>query len=257
METADNCRRAAFEAVADVEPPRLHDLVETILEDASMVPGALTIESAACATSETGSVREEARENGDRNQENVDTHAAGVQLIYEGLRLTRTLAHEEPWSTGEETARTSEADLEILAADILVARGFYLLARTEAADKAVQTVRAFGRDQTHRVRDHPTVGSEDTAGDSRETDGVDASTLDGEANLERDVLELAVRTGAAAVGEHPSPRLLALADDLARSVGPSFPPTEECLSDGDLEARPSDATLDDGTTDRATSATDH
>ncbi len=41
MEPADNCRRAASEAVADVEPPQLHDLVETILEEASMVPVSL------------------------------------------------------------------------------------------------------------------------------------------------------------------------------------------------------------------------
>ncbi|MEY7850579.1 hypothetical protein AB7C87_15430 [Natrarchaeobius sp. A-rgal3] len=244
MEEADDCRRAAVEAVADVEPPRLHDLVESVLEDASMVPGALTIESASVAARdatpgvETGSDGEDSVGT-DPGAEGVLTHAAGVQLIYEGLRLTRTLAHEEPWHEDGNPHEGENGDLEILAADILVARGFYLLARTEAAGKAVRTVQAFGRDQTRR----------DDLRRGEETGG-DPAALD--ANLERDVLELAVLTGAAGVGETPSPRLLAIADDLADDFAPSFPPVEECHSA--FARSPSDRSLD--TTDRATSATD-
>ncbi|WP_049926498.1 DUF7114 family protein [Halopiger goleimassiliensis] len=235
MDPADSCRRAAVEAVADVEPPRLHDLVDSVLKGASMVPGALTLESAARAATDEFALEESTGEF-PAGRGSVLTHAAGVQLIYEGLRLTRTIAHEEPWTDGD----AGSADLEILAADILVARGFYLLARTDAADKAVRTVRNFGHDQT--ARDDIVRGR---------TDG-DPAALD--ANLERDVLELAVRTGAASVDEPPSPRLLAIADDLARDVGPSFPPAEECLAD--LETPPLETTLEDGPTDRATSATD-
>ncbi|RKD93489.1 DUF7114 family protein [Halopiger aswanensis] len=286
METADNCRRAAREAVADVEPPQLHDLVESVLDGASMVPGALTVASAAIAASSSAGAagasgagtgtgadadgpRSSAAERyaaaleSDPAETAADalvTHAAGVQLIYEGLRLTRTLAHEEPWRRieGDEDDAQShpdqdaiESDLEILAADILVSRGFYLLARTDAADKAVRTVQAFGRDQTSR--------------DEVAADGSgDPAAID--ANLERDILELAVETGAAAAGRSPPTRLLALADDLAASAGTAFPPAAECLtalepavSEEPFDDRPlefDDRSLEDGPTDRATSATD-
>jgi hypothetical protein len=247
METADSCRRAAAEAIADVEPPRLHEYIESTLDRASMVPGALTLESAAAMASDEQRVpdadpilRGESDPDGrDHDVDGVLTHAAGVQLIYEGLRLTRALAHEEPW-TGT-APEADDGDLAILAADILVARGFYLLARTDAADKAVRTVRSFGRDQTRRTE----LATEPN-------DGGDPASID--ANLERDVLELAVLTGAVAVGETPSPRLLAVAEALADDVGTTFPRVEECLTD--VEPPLPDRSLEDHTTDRATSATD-
>ncbi|QCS43928.1 hypothetical protein [Natrinema versiforme] len=252
MEKADSCRRAAAEAVADVEPPQLHDYIESTLDRASMVPGALTLESAAMMAAE-GRVLEDEYDPGlddgdggddgnrtraaDRDLDGVATHAAGVQLIYEGLRLTRSLAHEEPWTAADTDAET-DGDLAILAADILVARGFYLLARTDAADKAVRTVRSFGRDQTHRA-------------ERAANDGSDPASLD--ANLERDVLELAVLTGSVAVGETPSSHLLAVAEGLADGVGTSFPPVEDSLRDLEPSAR--EHSLEDHV-DRATSATD-
>ncbi|WP_254766526.1 DUF7114 family protein [Salinilacihabitans rarus] len=226
MDRADTCRRAARDAVADVDPPRLHDVIADVLDDASMVPGALTLESA--ASIDPGA-----------DLEAIAHRAAGVQLIYEGLRLTRTLAHEEPWSGADDGG---DSDLEVLAADILVARGFYLLARTDAADKAVRTVRNFGRDQTLR----------DDAAAADEADDLDA-------NLERDVLELAVLTGAAAVGATPAPESLAAAHDLAAGASVGFPPADECLPaldadepDAEAETPPNDGVP----TDRATSATD-
>ena len=232
MELADSCRRVAIEAVTDVEPPALYELIESTLESASMLPGALTLESAgAVAPSET------AVRNGDEPDDGIVTHAAGVQLIYAGLRLTRSLAHEEPWADDDGTTDV-DGDLEILAADILVARGFYLLARTDAADKAVRTVQAFGREQTHRL-------------DERD-DGHAATTRD--ATLERDVLELAVLAGAAAVDERPSPSLLERADEIAAAVGTSFPPAEP--STAGSESCVSERSLEESTTDRATSVTD-
>ncbi len=248
MDQADNCRRAAAEAVADVDPPRLHERIEAVLDGASMLPGVVTLESAAAIASETtagldpeldhaldGAVDlDPTADDGDgppvagRLSDGVLSHAAGVQLIYEGLRLTRSLAHEEPWAGSNETA--DEADLAILAADILVARGFYLLARTDAADKAVRTVQAFGRDQTRR-----NDGSDDPP-------SIDA-------NLERDTLELAVLAGAAAVGETPTVRLLGIADELADAVSTSFPPASDCLARFES---PPDGSFDD----RATSVTD-
>ncbi|WP_226482582.1 DUF7114 family protein [Natrinema amylolyticum] len=248
MEKADSCRRAAAEAVADVEPPQLHDFIEATLERASMVPGTLTLESAAMMASEGHAVGDEydqslAAEGGRDRADDTDgvvTHAAGVQLIYEGLRLTRSLAHDEPWTATE--ADASDGDLAILAADILVARGFYLLARTDAATKAVRTVQSFGRDQTRRT---------DLAADAGD---LDPTPSDLDTNLERDVLELAALTGAVAVGETPSPRLLAIVETLADAAGASFPPVEESL--GDLEPSAREQSLEDHPTDRATSATD-
>ncbi|MFC6769133.1 DUF7114 family protein, partial [Natrinema soli] len=138
MEKADSCRRAAVEAVADVEPPRLYEYLDSILDRASMVPAVLTLESAAamraegrvledadadepCRDVESESDRNRTRASGpDRDPARITTHAAGVQLIYEGLRLTRSLAHDEPWTATD--ADASDADLAILAADILVAR---------------------------------------------------------------------------------------------------------------------------------------
>ncbi|WP_312909982.1 DUF7114 family protein [Natronosalvus caseinilyticus] len=258
MDRADTCRGAARDALADVEPAALHDFLTDTLETASMTPGVLTLASASVlerpkprpagdqdssggkhersddvneANGETAS-REGpgAPETEDRSAaesvygqsgdslEGIAHHAAGVQLIYEGLRLTRALAHDEPWA---ETTGDSPADLEILAADILVARGFYLLARTDAADTAVRTVRRFGRNQTTRT----------------DADETDAAALD--ANLEQDVLELAVRTGATAADADPTPELLAVATNVAdvtatTDTGVAFPPAAECLSD--LEA---------------------
>ncbi|OAQ53463.1 hypothetical protein HTG_08265 [Natrinema mahii] len=257
MDKADSCRRAAAEAVADVEPPQLHEYLGSVLDRASMVPATLTLESAAAMAAE-GHVFDEQYDHGvadettaDRNRSSgsdhdVVTHAAGVQLIYEGLRLTRALAHDEPWTASD--ADAGEGDLAILAADILVARGFYLLARTEAAGTAVRTVQSFGRDQTRRTD----LAAGDDTGPTAAIDEDDPAAID--ANLERDVLELAVRTGAVAVGETPSPRLLALAEDLADAAGTSFPAVEDCLTD--LGPSVSDRSLEDHATDRATSATD-
>ncbi|WP_265110040.1 DUF7114 family protein [Halosolutus halophilus] len=278
MDQADSCRRAAAEAVADVEPPRLHDRIDAVLDGASMLPGVLTLESAAAAAPETtggldptldhghdGAVEPDARtggpgddptDSGDDPTAAVVTHAAGVQLIYEGLRLTRSLSHDPPWTGLDDAAE--DGDLAILAADILVARGFYLLARTDAAGKAVRTVQAFGRDQTRRdavPRDEPRhdeeFGHDGSTADADAASPVDSASID--ANLERDVLELAVLAGAAAIGETPSPRLLGIADQLADTVGTSLPPAGECLTR--FETSP-DRSLDDPTTDRATSATD-
>ncbi|QFU81705.1 DUF7114 family protein [Natronorubrum aibiense] len=257
MEQADSCRRAASEAIADVEPPQLYDFIEATLDEASMVPGVLTLESAAAAAPDGNESRDleselpASRSVSDRehdrdtehgtaddsptDHERIATQAAGVQLIYEGLRLTRSLAHDEPWTSETDGRDGDTGDLEILAADILVARGFYLLARTDAASKAVRTVQAFGRDQTRR----------ETA--------ADPVTMD--ANLERDILELAVLTGTAAVGTTPSPRLLATAESLADTAGTTFPPATECLDDPVPPL--SERSLEDHTTDRATSATDH
>ncbi|MDG5778913.1 hypothetical protein VB773_04855 [Haloarculaceae archaeon H-GB2-1] len=185
MEEAAAIRRAALEAVEDVEPETLRERIEGHIADGSMAPGVLTILSArACRDTVTDAVPDGIAERG-----------AGVQLIYDGLRLTRSLAREVPWTEGD---GESVADLSILVADILVARGFYLLACTQAADSAVETVRAFGRDQTIRR------ATDDTSLDE---------------NLEADVFELAVIAGTTASGERPTAQLREFVAELARTDG--------------------------------------
>ena len=170
MEEAAAVRRAASEATADVVPEALRETIDDHVADGSVVPGVLTLLSARIVTGE--------------DPDGLTEQAAGVQLIYDGLRLTRHVAQSNPWAEGTPVAGRSpeEADMAILAADVLVSRGFYLLARTEAAEDAVAVVRAFGRDQTER----------EGATDDR------ANSLD--RRLETDVLELAVTTGVTAAG---------------------------------------------------------
>lgn len=218
MEEAAAVRRAARATVDDIEPARLRDDLLAFIDDVSLAPGVLTLFTARICSGST---------------DGLEKRAAGVQLIYNGLRLTRQLAREEPW---EDSDRTS-ADMHILAADVLVARGFYLLARTEAAETAVDVVRAFGQHQTNRREQND-------------------SSLD--AQLEHDVLELALATGASvasAEGETEAdvnvdtnagadtdtdadavgitPGLRAIADDLAAVCGDTtgFPAPETFLSD--------------------------
>jgi hypothetical protein len=195
MEEAAVVRDAAEEAVRDVVPDGLREEITGFVESGSAVPGALTL-----VVAETF---------GDVDPCGVDgltERAVGVQLIYDGLRLTRTLAQEDPWADAAADGDLA-ADMEVLAATVLVSRGFYLLARTEAATAAVEVVRAFGRDQTNRrERADPSLDAE----------------------LEHDVIELAVLAGSTAVGVTP-PDATAFATDLLGD-GEGFPSAGELLT---------------------------
>jgi hypothetical protein len=190
MDNAVRARRVARDTLADIEPERLGEMLRNRLDDASMTPSVLTLVSADAFDTAV-------------DVDSVARRGAGVQLIYEGLRLTRSLAHDEPWADGD--AAATQADLAILAADVFVSRGFYILARTETAERAVEVVRSFGRDQTRR----------------RESDA-DPSAID--RNLEAEVLGLAVAAGTTAVGVDPSDDLLSYAAELARESDAGLPP---------------------------------
>ena len=188
MEEASQVRRAAREAVRDIDPERFGETVGTVLDEGSMTPGVLAV---LCARALDDTVE----------FERVAERAAGTQLIYEGLRLTRALARDVPWEDDGENA-----DIDVLAADVLVARGFYLLARTEAAGRAVETVRNFGRD--------PTNGHLQGTADDR---------------LEVDVFCLAAVAGTTAVGGHPSTECHEFVADLARSFDGELPVSDVAL----------------------------
>lgn len=197
MDDAVRTRDAAREALSDVEPADLRRAIDDRLVDAAVTPGVFALITARAL-------------DPDADSDDAADRAAGVQLIYEGLRLTRRLAHEVPWSGTP--AADIDADLEILAADVLVSRGFYVLARTDAASAAVEVVRAFGRDQT--LRDRPDA---------------DVDALD--RNLEEDVCELAVVAGSTTAGGDPPAELLEYARELATGYDGEFPPAGQALSD--------------------------
>ena len=220
MDDAARARDAAREALADVKPEQLREALDARIGDAAVTPGVLALVTARALAPDV--------DLGD-----VADRAAGVQLIYEGLRLTRTVAHDEPWVTAATAAADIDADIDILAADVLVSRGFSLLARTDAAGPAVDVVRAFGRDQTLRDRE--------------ETDAETAAELD--RNLEVDALELAVVAGTTAVSGDPPEELLEYARDLAANCDGEFPPAGRALPDATAD-RIADIS------DRAVSATD-
>lgn len=197
MDNAVRARTAAREVVSDIEPQHLREVLYDRLADASMAPGVLVFVSAQASAPKVA-------------LDELSERSAGVQLIYEGLRLTRSIAQAEPWT--ETTTDEIDADIDILAADVLVSRGFYILARTEVSAAAVETVQDFGRDQTLRSRP-------DT----------DTEALDG--NLEADILTLAVRAGLTAVGTDPSEAVLSYAADIARKNGSQLSSAEVIVSE--------------------------
>lgn len=220
MDDAARAREAAHEALADVEPDQLREALESRILDAAVTPGVLALVTARAV-------------DPDVSLDEVVDRAAGVQLIYEGLRLTRTVAHEEPWVTAPTRETDIDADMDVLTADVLVSRGFSLLARTDAAGAAVEVVRAFGRDQTLRDRGG--------------TDPAAATALD--RNLEIDAFELAVVAGTTAAGGDPPAELLTYARELAADYDGEFPPPGRALPETTAD-RIADIS------DRAVSATD-
>lgn len=230
MDEAGATRQAALGAVRDVEPAGLHERITEWLDQGSMVPGVLTIRFAR-ATTDSPTAHAESQSAGDELADPVGERAAGVQLIYDGLRLTRRLAHDEPWETGG----GDDADLDILVADVLVARGFYLLAKTDAAGRAVETVRAFGRDQTRQ---------QDSGEDSLDR------------NLETDALELAAAAGTAFGDRTISPSVTGFAAELADELAADdFPPAAELLAGVDAE-RLRGLTAEQGSSDGLTTSVD-
>jgi hypothetical protein len=231
MDEAAATRRAALDAVGDVEPARLRERIEDHVRTGSMVPGVLTILSVrAIADGATAP----ARADDDSLLDLVERRAAGVQLIYDGLRLTRQLAHEEPWAAGEKPT----GDLDVLVADVLVARGFYLLSRTEAAEKAVETVRAFGHDQTVReVTADPAF----------------------DANLEADVIELAIVAGTGRGETALSPGAGELAAEFVGQLDDGttagFPAVDAVFVEG-LRDRLGTVTIDGGAGEGLTTSVD-
>lgn len=173
-------------AITDVNPLPFRDFIEQRLQRSMKAPGLLT--HLAAQVSDRDAVPEE-----------LDRRIVGVQYIYEGLRLTRTLSRCPPWY--DEPGR--DANLEILAAEVLVAKGFSLIVWTEAMPTAVELLRTFGRDETNgRVE----------RGDSVLT----------HRGLETDVFQLSIVAGVTATGADPPDGSRIFATKLAESLDEEF-----------------------------------
>ncbi|WP_435100525.1 DUF7114 family protein [Halarchaeum sp. P4] len=219
MEEADRARAAAREAVRDVEPADLRAAIDERLAEGSAVPGALVLLSSRAVP-------------GQADEDGLDRRAAGVQLVYEGLALTRDLVEEEPWLANE--ASDLPADLDVLAADVLVARGFRLLARTDAADAAVHTVREFGRERTD-TQEHVESTSrtlEASVFDLAAVAGATAAGGDAPLSLRQYAVGLADSWGAPPLGGPEDVLPEPIEDVLTRVAGGP-------AADGDDAARPS------------------
>jgi hypothetical protein len=220
MEEASDVRATALELTSDVESVPLGERIDALVADASMTPGALTILTARTL-------------GGDDLAEAAATRAAGVQLSYDGLRLARSLVHEDAiWGEADRT----DHYLELLVSEVLVSRGFYHLARTETAGTAIETVRRFARNQTRRER--PDVEPEDV-----------------DSTLETDVIQLAVEAGATLVDSGPPAELAAYAEDLARNLNVTPLPEADVALD-DVRADLRTIAANQATVDRSPSA-DH
>lgn len=184
---------ALADALEGFDPAPFGDRLEGVVAGEPLTPGVLTVRTARTLD---GTVDERA----------AARRGAGVQVSYEGLRLTRSTLRGEDW----ENLETQEYHLDLLVAGTLVARGCNLLARTGVVDQAVGIVRRFGRAQTHLQ-----TGDFEATGHS----------------LEVDVVELAVAAGAdLALGTVP-PAVAALGETLATELE-AEPLPEPAVLDG-------------------------
>jgi len=227
MEEASRVNEKLYEVISDIEPDPFRAELEAVVAGASLTPGVLTVRTTA-AIDETVDLDRAYR------------RGAGVQLSYEGLKLTRRLARDEPW---EEHGDLTEHDLDFLSAETLVSRGFYHLAHTGVASHAVEIVRRFGRNMT------------------AEQQGETPS----EPSLEVDFVMLAIEAGTDLVLPEIPPEIADYAESFAREIeSVPLPDPETALRGVDEEierivaarevAPADDAALDGHLTDPHSSA---
>jgi len=170
---------ALEQALEDIEPAPFHSRVAAAVGERPLLPGVLAVRVAR-TIDPTADIQTAA------------TRGAGVQLCYEGLELTRSVLRNRAWEDREDTHREN-----LLVAEVLVSRGFNLLARTGVVTDAVAIVQRFGRTQT----DLDELGCRHAA-----------------EPLEVDVLELAVNTGVDLVTDGPPPSVRTHSSEIAREL---------------------------------------
>lgn len=121
-----------MDALEDIEPDELAMRLQRVVREASMLPGVVTVTAA------------ERLGDGAADQAAVE-RAVGVQLCYEGLRLTRELIRGAGSYPGDDPTRSY---LELVGAEVLVSRGFANLTATGVAPQTIEIVQRFSRNQT-------------------------------------------------------------------------------------------------------------
>ena len=180
MDAASDVRQSALETLAEIEPVDLATRLQDIVNEASMLPGVITLMTADAIGGPSAVSRARRR-------------AVGVQLCYEGLRLTRDMIRQEDRYASDDP---TESYMSLIAGEVMVARGFSELAETAVAKQAIEIVQRFSRNQTH------VYNGKD--GDLR--------------SLEYDVVVLAVSAGATVIQDVMPPGLAVQAERLAADL---------------------------------------
>ncbi|AGN01079.1 hypothetical protein L593_05650 [Salinarchaeum sp. Harcht-Bsk1] len=209
MEEAPRVREALRESLREIDPDPFRARLERTLEGRPLTPGILTVRTASAID---GAVASEA----------AAQRAAGVQLIYEGLRLTRRLVETEPWPPAGE----GDPDVDVVAAEVLVASGLNQLAHTGVRDRVVEIIRRFGRTHSRDADGQPHEG------DASDLDAGDSPLdVDDEPSLEADVVVLAIAAGADLAAQTVPPGLIEYARELAAEIDADPLPDGEPIDD--------------------------
>lgn len=181
MQEVSYVSEALQESLDDIEPVAFRQRLHSVIEGVSLTPAVLTVKTARAIEPSI-------------DVESSAKRGAGVQLSYEGLRLTRSMIREKHWEAGNDR---DSYYFDLLAAAVLVSRGYYYLADTGVATQSVEIVRRFGRNQTYE----------------QQTDVQDL-----ENSLEIDVIKLSVNAGADLAMQTIPPSIMSYGESLARDI---------------------------------------
>lgn len=192
MAAAGRVQRASLQTIGNIEPAAMATELQDLVREGSMVPGVVTVLTAESI-------------GGEAAAEAAMDRAVGIQLSYDGLRLTRELIR------GEERYRTdsaAEGYLPLVGAEVLVSRGFSNLVHTDVAGQAIDIVQRFSRKQTLEYDAPEAAASERT--------------------LEHDVIVLGVEAGATVVHDRVPDPIRNFGAELAESLDAEpLPPAAE------------------------------
>ena len=178
-------------SLEDVEPPAFRQRLHTALADITLTPAVITVRTARALEPSI-------------DLETCARRATGVQLTYEGLRLTRSILREERW----DSSATHSYYLDLLAAAVILSRGYYYIADTGVAKQSVEAARRFGRHQMY----------------------VQTGDPDATYSLEADFVAIAVNAGADLVVQTVPPSITAYGENLAHDIGEEpLPEPDEAL----------------------------
>ncbi|GAB3691774.1 hypothetical protein GCM10028857_29580 [Salinarchaeum chitinilyticum] len=219
MEEAPRVREALRESLRSIDPDPFRARLERTLEGRPLTPGVLTVRTARAI-------------DGAVSAETAAHRAAGVQLTYEGLRLTRRLVETEPWPPAGE----GDPDVDVVAAEVLVAKGLNQLAHTGVRGRVVEIIRRFGRTHSRGAEESP-------AGDAAEP------------TLEADFVVLAIAAGADLAVQTVPPGLIEYARELAADIDADPLPDDDRIADVDGNVERIVAAVEPSAEDRSRSST--